>query len=463
MTNIYEIFDCKSKAELYTKLKQNQPEVKPLADFLEYGKLVVRQKKIALDKPELVADAFLSGDLPEGTRIKVIFVDAKLRPVHKLDVDLENQKSMLDSLKEGVRAGAYSYFIAVPKNMTPGYEHSFYLDKFKDMASDVIKMTDQMHVDEERKDAVSFYSELGGWVFMPKTKDLDLVADQEATYKLENQVEDFSKTANFEDFTEYYASQENLGLDVTKDRELIKQNLKVGFQDSKQEVFGFMFYDKNNQIIDTKIMFKGAMDQTLIDMKVLLNEILKREPKGVIAFHNHPSGNPEPSAADHSSTRAIEKKLKMFGYELADHCVIGKEGVYSFRENGYLKNIVKKASKDKNITADEEKNAYKQDLKEAEVYDPLAKDMDNDGIPDRYDHDFRDSGAFQSTYDVDGLDKEILYGSGQGKNETAKEVMNPKPKKSVLAKIKKLKEEIKKEDIGKDIAKTKNMGLDVSR
>lgn len=38
---------------------------------------------------------------------------------------------------------------------------------------------------------------------------------------------------------------------------------------------------------------------------------------------------------------------------------------------------------------------------EGNIYDPLSKDMDNDGIADRYDDDFRDSDAFESTYDVE--------------------------------------------------------------
>ena len=36
-----------------------------------------------------------------------------------------------------------------------------------------------------------------------------------------------------------------------------------------------------------------------------------------------------------------------------------------------------------------------------EIYDPLGKDLDNDGIIDRYDNDFRDSDYFESTYDVE--------------------------------------------------------------
>ena len=38
---------------------------------------------------------------------------------------------------------------------------------------------------------------------------------------------------------------------------------------------------------------------------------------------------------------------------------------------------------------------------EGNFYDPLAKDLDNDGVPDRYDNDFRDSDYFESTYDVE--------------------------------------------------------------
>lgn len=38
---------------------------------------------------------------------------------------------------------------------------------------------------------------------------------------------------------------------------------------------------------------------------------------------------------------------------------------------------------------------------EGNFYDPLAKDLDNDGIPDRYDNDFKDSDYFESTYDME--------------------------------------------------------------
>ena len=47
------------------------------------------------------------------------------------------------------------------------------------------------------------------------------------------------------------------------------------------------------------------------------------------------------------------------------------------------------------------KSDYDTEVKNGKVYDPLGQDLDNDGIIDRYDNDFRDSDYFESTYDVD--------------------------------------------------------------
>ena len=52
---------------------------------------------------------------------------------------------------------------------------------------------------------------------------------------------------------------------------------------------------------------------------------------------------------------------------------------------------------------------YITEVKNGIIYDPLGKDLDNDGIIDRYDNDFRDSDYFESTYDVDdNLHKNLL-------------------------------------------------------
>ncbi|WP_203261649.1 CHAP domain-containing protein [Streptococcus uberis] len=56
---------------------------------------------------------------------------------------------------------------------------------------------------------------------------------------------------------------------------------------------------------------------------------------------------------------------------------------------------------DVNSAIETGRSDYITEVKDGKIYDPLGKDLDNDGIIDRYDNDFRDSDYFESTYDVD--------------------------------------------------------------
>lgn len=66
------------------------------------------------------------------------------------------------------------------------------------------------------------------------------------------------------------------------------------------------------------------------------------------------------------------------------------------------------------------------------IYDPLANDLDNDGVSDRYAHDFKDSDYFETTYDVDD-------------NVQLKEEMTEKP--SILKQIKSYQENEKESEV----------------
>ena len=56
---------------------------------------------------------------------------------------------------------------------------------------------------------------------------------------------------------------------------------------------------------------------------------------------------------------------------------------------------------DVNSAIETGRSVYITEVKDGKIYDPLGKDLDNDGIIDRYDNDFRDSDYFESTYDVE--------------------------------------------------------------
>lgn len=66
------------------------------------------------------------------------------------------------------------------------------------------------------------------------------------------------------------------------------------------------------------------------------------------------------------------------------------------------------------------KTDYDTEVKNGKIYDPLGQDLDNDGIIDRYDNDFRDSDYFESTYDVeDNLPQKEKSLENQSKNHKA--------------------------------------------
>ena len=74
--------------------------------------------------------------------------------------------------------------------------------------------------------------------------------------------------------------------------------------------------------------------------------------------------------------------------------------------NKYLKDLIDQDTEGAFYELEEElKRSRLRIDDDGNYYDPLDKDMDNDGVKDRYDHDFRDGDYEESTFDIDGLKK----------------------------------------------------------
>lgn len=59
----------------------------------------------------------------------------------------------------------------------------------------------------------------------------------------------------------------------------------------------------------------------------------------VVAFHNHPSGNPEPSTADRAITVHIKQALALVEVRLLDHIVVSAEGYTSLAMRGWAEDL----------------------------------------------------------------------------------------------------------------------------
>lgn len=73
-----------------------------------------------------------------------------------------------------------------------------------------------------------------------------------------------------------------------------------------------------------------------LPIREVVKDALAFGATGVVMAHNHPGGDPEPSAGDRDATRKMARALDPLGIRLLDHLVITRDGAVSFRELGLL-------------------------------------------------------------------------------------------------------------------------------
>jgi DNA repair protein RadC len=71
----------------------------------------------------------------------------------------------------------------------------------------------------------------------------------------------------------------------------------------------------------------------------VIEEALHLSAAAVVLVHNHPSGNPEPSAGDDDTTRDLLKACKLVQLILLDHVIVGESEHYSYSDSGRLKEL----------------------------------------------------------------------------------------------------------------------------
>ena len=103
----------------------------------------------------------------------------------------------------------------------------------------------------------------------------------------------------------------------------------MAFEDKEQ--FRILFLDKKNKLIADEVQQKGTVDHTPVYPREVIKRSLELGATAIILVHNHPSGDPSPSAADVQMTRQISDVARPLGIALHDHIIIGKAGHASLR------------------------------------------------------------------------------------------------------------------------------------
>ncbi len=109
------------------------------------------------------------------------------------------------------------------------------------------------------------------------------------------------------------------------------------------EKFWILCLNRKNKLLRMATITTGTANSSLVHPREVYREAIRHGASAIIAIHNHPSGDPQPSRADIQVTRQLKQAAAIIGIDLLDHVVIGScnedpcgRGFYSFQESGLL-------------------------------------------------------------------------------------------------------------------------------
>ncbi len=103
-----------------------------------------------------------------------------------------------------------------------------------------------------------------------------------------------------------------------------------------QERTGALLLDAKHGLIKDLECYRGTLDRALVEPREICKNALLEDAKAVILYHNHPSGDPNPSAEDEEFTRRLRRAAESVGVHLLDHVIVSRGGCVSLKERGVL-------------------------------------------------------------------------------------------------------------------------------
>jgi DNA repair protein RadC len=98
------------------------------------------------------------------------------------------------------------------------------------------------------------------------------------------------------------------------------------------EQFGIVLLDTKHRVIRTAILVSGTDNACIVAPREVYREAARGGASAIAVFHNHPSGDPAPSADDVALTRRLAAAGLLMGIDLVDHIILGEQRYYSFKE-----------------------------------------------------------------------------------------------------------------------------------
>ena len=109
-----------------------------------------------------------------------------------------------------------------------------------------------------------------------------------------------------------------------------------GELDQDREHFAVLTLNAKGKVSGYKVLYSGTATAVMVEPADVMRTALLLGGVSFLVAHNHPSGNPTPSAEDRALTRRLLGSGQLLGLTMADHIVLGEDSHHSFRAAGEL-------------------------------------------------------------------------------------------------------------------------------
>ncbi len=133
-----------------------------------------------------------------------------------------------------------------------------------------------------------------------------------------------------------YLAQRLVDRPVLNDSRALFDYLYHTLRDLGRERFVAVFLDAKNRVRETVPLFEGSLTASAVYPREVIQAALDHRAAALIFAHNHPSGDPAPSAEDVALTRRLVFACRAVGITVHEHLVVGANRYYSFADQGRI-------------------------------------------------------------------------------------------------------------------------------
>jgi len=107
-------------------------------------------------------------------------------------------------------------------------------------------------------------------------------------------------------------------------------------RDLAVEEFHVLALGSQGEVLADLLITRGILNSSLVHPREVFRGAIAEAAAGIIVVHNHPSGDPTPSADDRTVTRQLADAGRVLDVPVHDHVIVGGERYVSFAETGLL-------------------------------------------------------------------------------------------------------------------------------